>query len=176
MSFAVLERRRLCACSFENELYDKNPWLRPSLRKMGQREGLRLMLIYFESQALMLCYGAVLLRGSDVRSHEDFAAVSHSLNCGTPAPQRSMRNPARASRSFNSVIRLSLAGTMLCGPWLTSWRRDLSRSSGRTETCSQDTFVPLCRVLAMSRGPSLRTSGSQCSPRVAGRYQWRRND
>ena len=26
--------------------------------------------------------------------------------------QRSMRNPARASRSFNSVIRLSLAGTM----------------------------------------------------------------
>ena len=45
------------------------------------------MLIYFESQALMLCYGAVLLRGSDVRSHEDFAAVSHSLNCGTPAPR-----------------------------------------------------------------------------------------
>ena len=35
-------------------------------------------LIYFESQALMLCYGAVLLRGSDERSHEDFAAVSHS--------------------------------------------------------------------------------------------------
>ena len=25
----------------------------------------------------------------------------------------------------------------LCGPWLTSWRRDLSRSSGRTETCSR---------------------------------------
>ena len=46
----------------------------------------------------------------------------------------------------------------LCGPWLTSWRRDLSRSSGRMETCSQDTFVPLRRVLAMSRGPPLRTS------------------
>ena len=35
----------------------------------------------------MLRYGAVLLRGSDVRSHVDFVAVSHSPNCGTPAPR-----------------------------------------------------------------------------------------
>ena len=45
------------------------------------------MLIYPELQELMLRYGVVLLCGSDVRSHEDFAAVSHSLNCGTPAPR-----------------------------------------------------------------------------------------
>ena len=236
------------------------------------------MLIYFESQALMLCYGAVLLRGSDVRSHEDFAAVSHSLNCGTPAPRSycfccelassagfsqklaelcvryvrgmpevtidgsalgwsweetynaatkeeaeaamhkrgttywwlpdgysrtamavlptiheeprvseqvfQLRHPAFISwndvRNSGEEALVFVDGTSwlvwLCGPWLTSWRGDLSRSSGRTETCSQDTFVPLCRVLAMSRGPSLRTFGSQCSPRVAGRYQWRRND
>ena len=275
---------------------------------MGQWEGLRLMLIYLELQSLMLRYGAVLLRGSDVRSHEDFAAVSHSLNCGTPAPRSycffcelassvggaapmnssaevadgvarlcsgfsqklaelcvryvrvmpevtidgtalgwswevtynaatkdeaeaamhkqgttywwlldgysrtatallptihkepraseqvfQLRHPAFISwndvRNSGDKALVFVDGTpwmvWLCGPWLTSWRRDLSRSSGRTETCSQDTFVPLRRVLAMSRGSPLRTSvgrhacptlGSQCSSRVAGRYQWRRND
>ena len=103
--------------------------------------------------------------------------------------RRSIRNPARACRSFNSVIWLSLAGTMfatvvtmrclrwrftmdvwLCDPWLTSWRRDLSCSSGRTETCSLDTVVPLavcfqCRAgrhsalqWGVARAPHLRQS------------------
>ena len=239
------------------------------------------MLIYPELQELMLRYGVVLLCGSDVRRHEDFAAVSHSLNCGTPAPRSycffcelassvggaapmnssaevadvvarlcsgfsqklaelcvryvrvmpeltidgsvlgwswevtynvatkeeaeaavhkqgttywwlldgysrtatavlptihkepraseqvfQLRHPAFISwndvRNSGGKALVFVEGmpwmVWLCGPWLTSWRRDLSRSSGRMETCSQDTFVPLRRVLAMSRGPPLRTS------------------
>ena len=58
----------------------------------------------------------------------------------------------------------------LCDPWLTSWRRDLSCSSGRTETCSLDTVVPLavclqCRAgrhsalqWGVARAPHLRQS------------------
>ena len=184
---------------------------------MGQREGLRL--IYPESQALMLRYGAVLLHGSDVRSHEDFAAVSHSLNCGTPAPRSYCffcelassvggAVPMNSSAEVADVVarlcsgfsqklvelcvryvrvmpEVTIDGSALGWSWEVTYnaatmeeaeaamhkqgtsywwlpdgysRRDQSRSSGRTETSSQDTFVPIRRVLAISRGPPLRTS------------------
>ena len=214
--------------------------------------------------ALMLCYGAVLLRGSDERSHEDFAAVSHSLNCGTPAPRsycffcelassvgfsqklaelcvryvrgmpevtidgsalgwsweetynaatkeeaeavvhkralptggflmvtagqprqcyrRSIRNPARACRSFNSVIWLSLAGTMFATVVTRSWSsltvyhgclavRSVAYFMGERPVVFEwqnGDVLPghrraTCRVLAMSRGPPLRSSVGRCA-------------
>ena len=58
----------------------------------------------------MLRYGVVLLRGSDVRSHEDFAAVSHSLNCGRGALIRSSSCLA-AGHNSNGVVKL-VGGTV----------------------------------------------------------------
>ena len=80
VSFAILGQRRLCAYTFE-----RPHGYVPRSAKWGN--GRDCGSSNHELQALMLRYGAVLLRGSDVRSHEDFAAVSHSLNYWTPAPR-----------------------------------------------------------------------------------------
>ena len=94
--------------------------------------------------------------------------------------RRSIRNPARACRSFNSVIWLSLAGTMFATVVTRRWS-SLTVYHGCLAVRSVAYFMEerpvvfewqngdvlpgraTCRVLAMSRGPPLRTSVGRCA-------------
>ena len=164
----------------------KEPWLRPSLRKMGQWEGLRLMLILGRGcrrcGALVFGFQPVTIDGSalgwswevtyNAATKEEAEATkrkqgttywwlpdcySRTATAVLPTihkePRASeqvfqLRHPAFISwndvRNSGGKALVFVDGTpwmvWLCGPWLTSWRRDLSRSSGRMETCSQDTL------------------------------------
>ena len=208
----------------------KEPWLRPSLRKMGQWEGLRLMLILGRGcrRCGRLCSGFSQWPSTGLRcagrgkwhtmpqrrrrprhlcaSRARPTGGFRMATAGQPRQcyQRSIRNPARASRSFNSVIRLSLAGTMFATVVTRRWSSLTVRhgwlavrsvayfmeerpvASGRigdvlpghfraTSPCAYNvTWAVTPHFSGASRVP--HTFGSQCSPRVAGWYQWRRND